>query len=205
MAEITVVVSTFGGMEWVKLAHERAIPSAEAEGVPVVHRHGLTLAKARNEGLRLVDTEWVVFLDADDELEPGYCEAMLRGTADVRGPMACYTKDGRWRMWRPRVAGHTHDCTADCLTEGNFVLVGAAVRTELLRRAGGWRDFPWAEDWDTWIRCWKAGATFELISDAIYRAHVRPDSRNRGATRQAKLAAHRAIYEANFGELANAA
>ena len=195
---MTIAVATFGDSEWAKLAFNRAIPSATAQGVPVVYRHEDNLADARNACLKMVPTEWVIFLDADDELEPGYVEAMGKGTADVRGPVARYIRGGRSNLWQPRVYGHSHDCGAECLSDGNWLLIGSAVRTSVLRAAGGWREFNWSEDWDTWIRCWKRGATFELISDAIYRAHVRPDSRNRGATQAAKQAAHEAIYEANF-------
>lgn len=78
-------------------------------------------------------------------------------------------------------------------------MIGAAIRTWMLRDVGGFRDFSWSEDWDVHLRLWKAGASFELIPDAIYRAWVRPDSRNRGATQAEKLAAHQAIHEANFG------
>jgi hypothetical protein len=42
-----------------------------------------------------------------------------------------------------------------------------------------------------------AGATIEPIYGAVYRAHVRPDSRNRAPSREAKLAAHQAIARAN--------
>lgn len=196
--DVTVAVCTFGAPQWEDLAFERAIPSAQ-EQAPTIHCHRADLQLARNAALNSVDTEWIVYLDADDELEPGYIEAMERGTADVRGPMARYVREGhRDRLWQPRVYGHQHDCTAECLREGNWLLIGSAVRTELLRKAGGWRDYPWSEDWSTWIRCWKAGGTFELISDAIYRAHVRPDSRNRGATQEAKNAAHDAIYRDEF-------
>ena len=198
--DVTVVIGTFGGPEWVKLAHDRAVPSAEGQA-SVIHRHGTTLAQARNEALALVETEWVIHLDADDELDPGYVEAMNRGSADVRGPMALYLRDGQERLWQPQVAGHTHECTAECLADGNWLLIGATVRTELIRRAGGWRDFAWSEDWSTWIRCWKAGGTFELIRDAIYRAHVRLDSRNRGADQKARNAAHWEIHRAEFPEL----
>lgn len=198
--EVTIAVATFGGVEWNRLAHERAIPSAEAQGVPVVHYHGRDLTDARNVALAKVKTEWVIFLDADDELEPGYVEAMAKGSADVRGPVALYVTAGHERRWQPRVYGHRHDCTAECLPEGNWLLIGSAVRTEMLREVGGFRDFPWSEDWDAWLRCYLAGASFELIPDAVYRAHVRPDSRNRGATQAEKDASHRAIYEANFGE-----
>jgi GT2 family glycosyltransferase len=201
--EVTVAVATYGDASWADLAQERAVPSAKAEGVPVVHWHGDDLADARNMALDHVDTEWVIHLDADDELEPGYVEAMARGTADVRAPLVRYMLGGRERnLWQPRVWNHRHDCTAACLKEGNWLVVGSAVRANMLRDVGGWREFPWSEDWDLWLRCWKVGADFELIPDAVYRAHVRHDSRNRAATRAEKLAAHHAIYEANFGEAA---
>lgn len=197
--DVTVAVGTYGDESWSWLAQTRAKPSALEQEVPVIHCHANSLAEARNQALREVNTEWVIHLDADDELEPGYVEAMLEGTADVRGPVARYMIDGRERnLWQPRVAGHRHTCGAACLRDGNWLIVGSMARVRILRRAGGWRDWDWSEDWDMWIRCWRAGATFELVKGAIYRAHVRQDSRNRSATQAAKLAAHRAIEAANF-------
>jgi hypothetical protein len=99
----------------------------------------------------------------------------------------------------PRVAGHTHThaCAAGCLTEGNWLVIGALARAELLRQIGGWRDWPVYEDWDLWLRCHLAGASIEAIPAAVYRAHVRPDSRNRAAPLEQRLTTHRAIEAAN--------
>jgi hypothetical protein len=168
--------------------------------VPIVRVHGDSLHGARNAALDQVATEWVCHLDADDELEAGYFDHMAAGTADVRAPAVRYVRPGRRSgpaPYVPRVAGHRHACTAECLPWGNWLIVGSLARTETLRAVGGWRDFPWSEDWDLWVRCWHAGATFEAIPDAVYRAHVRPDSRNRAPAAAEKLAAHRAIAEAN--------
>lgn len=199
--DVTVVVATYGDGAWIDLARERAIPSAKLAGAPVVHSHGPSLHEARNRGAATCSTEWLCFLDADDELSPDYFGQMEKGTADVRAPMALYIEKGRERLWQPRVAGHTHDCVAECLRDGNWLLVGSVVRRELFDAAGGWKDYPWSEDWSTWIRCWKAGGTFELVRDAVYRAHVRRDSRNRGATRKARLEAHWQIHREEFPEL----
>ena len=196
--DVTVVVATYGDLDcWGPLA-DRAIASV-APDVPIVRVHGDTLDGARNEGLDLVTTEWVCHLDADDELEAGYFESMSVGACDVRAPAVRYVRGGHLRMvpYVPRVAGHDHDCTADCLDFGNWLIVGSVARTELLRRVGGWRDFPWSEDWDLWVRCRHDGATFEAIPDAVYRAHVRSDSRNRAPARSEKLAAHQSIARAN--------
>jgi glycosyltransferase involved in cell wall biosynthesis len=196
--DVTVCVGTYGDPLWSELAGQ-AIRSAEAEGVPVVHCDGIDLADARNGALVSVRTEWVCFLDADDELEPGYLDAMSAGSADIRVPRVRYVTPKRTpKPISPRVAGHQHhDCSPDCLAFGNYIVIGAWAPTRLLRDVGGFRDFEWSEDWDLWVRCWQAGATIETIPDAVYRAHVRRDSRNRAPERAVKHAQHQAIARAN--------
>lgn len=176
-----IVVATFGEARWQELARHRAAPSAKEQG-RVILSHGQSLSEARNAGLSEVRSELCIFLDADDELEPGYVDAMEQGTADLRAPRVRYVRHGRPRQCGfPKVAGHRHDCTADCLEAGNWLVIGTAARTELLRKVGGFRDEPIYEDWSLWLRCYRAGATVEAIREAVYRAHVRPLSRNRGA------------------------
>lgn len=192
--DVTVVVATFGGDEWIDLAERRAIPSARCLGVPVLHSHGDTLHDARNAGLSDVQTEWVCHLDADDELEGGYFDAMSEATADLRAPAVRYIRNGTAAFpYVPRVSGHDHDCRAECLKDGNWLVVGTVARTELLRRVGGWRDFPWSEDWSLWLRCYLLGASAEAVPQAIYRAHARPDSRNRAPAREFKVRTHHEI------------
>lgn len=196
--DVTVVVATFGDDSWARLAVDRAVPSAEAEQVPVVHVHDRTLHEARNTGLATVTTEHVCFLDADDELEPGYFNHIASGTADIRVPSVRYVAGAATpRPIMPRVAGHVHDCSADCLPFGNWLVIGSVAPTELVRRVGGFADYPWSEDWDLWVRCWQAGATIEACPDAVYRAHVRRDSRNRGQACTVKHETHQAIARAN--------
>lgn len=195
--DASIVVATFGDPDWQALATRRAIPSALALGVPVIAVHDETLARARNAGLEQVQTEWVIHLDADDELTPGYLDAMANGTADLRAPAVEFVRLHQpCTPSVPRVWGHEHDCTGECLTEGNWLVVGAAVRTELARAVGGWEEWPVYEDWALWLRLWLAGATVEAIPDAVYRAHWRRDSRNRAPAQAFKHDIHRQIAEA---------
>ena len=195
--DVTVAVATFGAQSWHELALERAIPSARDQAA-VVHAHGRTLAEARNAALSEVETEWVIHLDADDELEKGYVEALSQGTADLRAPRVRYVRGSQTARPRfPRVAGHRHDCRAECLEDGNWLVIGTAVRAELVRRVGGWHEWPVYEDWDLFLRCYRAGASVEGVPGAVYRAHVRTDSRNRAPAIEEKNRVHHEIVAAN--------
>jgi hypothetical protein len=198
--DVTVITGTFGDDSWQLLARERAGASVPDE-VRWIHAHGDTIGQARNMALERVETEFVIGLDADDELPSmEYIDAMARGTADVRVPMMLYRRGRQARLWQPRVAGHDHhDCTVDCLEAGNWVPIGACARTGLLREVG-FHDFGWSEDWATWALAARAGATFELIRDAVYIAHVDPAGRNRGQDHAVRDAAHWQIHRAVWPE-----
>lgn len=193
--DVTILVSTFGERHWQLLARQRAIPSAERFDVPVVHVHGESLHEARNEAVARAETEWVCHLDADDQLEDGYFDAAAVSDADLRVPAVRYiTKRSPPAAYMPAVYGHNHFCEPECLREGNWLVVGTVARKELIESVGGWRDWPVYEDYDLWVRCWLAGATIEAVPGAVYRAHVRNDSRNRGTlTGEQKRAVHQSI------------
>lgn len=178
--DVTVGVATFGDDLWLQLGRDTAC-GAGAHGVPVIHTHAGSLADARNAILDTVTTEFVIYLDADDLLEPGYIDAMAAVDGDIRVPAVRYVTPDSPHLHPayPRVVGHHHDCDEACLTEGNWIVIGACARVELLRDVGGWEAWPIFEDWALWLRCWQAGCRIERAPDAVYQALVQSDSRNR--------------------------
>jgi glycosyltransferase involved in cell wall biosynthesis len=197
VAGVTIAVATFGADHWRQVAEQHALPSAYATGAPVVYAHGASIHGARNACLDQVKTEHVIYLDADDELESGYLDAMATVDADIRVPVVRYvTNPNRLPApSMPKVVGHHHSCSAECLPCGNWIVIGAMARTKLLRDVGGWRDFGW-EDWDLWLRCHLAGATIKPASGAVYRANVHPNSRGRYTAEESRRH-HLAVAEAN--------
>lgn len=194
---VAVIIATCGDQKWAELAYERAYPSVlgpqgntpgSAREIVMKHCPELTVAQARNVAARFATADWLCFLDADDELEPGYLDAMARsndgwvypalvtGWETVPPPLlvpllrrvhegnlasawASYPNKGRW----PQV---------------NECVIGTLVHRRLFEEVGGFRDrtddgteIAMYEDWDLWLRCWDAGAAL-VYTDAIYREHV---------------------------------
>lgn len=165
----SVVVATFGAPEWAELARARAIPSACAEGpLEVIVEHGTTLAEARNRGAARARGEWLVFLDADDELEPGYLEAIASASGDLRAPAVRYVTVGE-------PAPDPLLFTGRNIARVNPCVIGTALRRDLFDQAGGFWTEPVWEDWSLFRRAWLLGAQIEHVPGAVYRVNVNPD------------------------------
>lgn len=170
----SVIVATYGDERWADLAHERAAPSAERQGCEVVLHHGPSLHEARNMGASLATGDRLIFLDADDELEPGCVDALLHNAQpdELRAPAVRYVGAGA-PLDNPPVAFDDRD-----IRRLNPCVIGTAVDRDLFCDVGGFHDWPVYEDWELWLRCVKAGAEIVHVPDAVYRAHVNPDGRN---------------------------
>lgn len=177
--DVTIVIATFGEQKWQDLANERAVPSTVRQTMPptrCIYVHDETLAGARNKGAEQADTEWLIFLDADDELAPDYIEQMDRKTkmspgADIFVPAVQYVHPDHED--EPRMLGPFD------LRTMNYIVIGAPVRKRVFDAVGGfWDERAW-EDWSLWLRCEHLGAELVSAPRAVYRAYVNHISRNR--------------------------
>ncbi len=226
--DVTVIVATFGDARWERLAQERAVPSALREVAPdrvvQVHDPHGSLAEVRNMGADLARSEWLCFLDADDEIEPGYMAAMAAAAPVCPGfDYTCPCQDGdachyaEPDPFSPRVPpllvpavryvdGSGRPGRARVLNDGrplhviNRAVVGTLVHRALFAEAGGFDPrWPIYEDWALWLRCETLGAPLVDVPGAVYRAHRRPGSRNAGPEARATYDAIRAEEHAARG------
>lgn len=187
---VSVLVCAHGADAWRELAWSRAYPSAAAQGaheVIVEYERDSTLAAVRNQAADHATGDWLCFLDADDELDPGYVEEMV-------------AEMGRWNLRRrgdlvynplllaPAVqyvhAGVEHGPAvvpnAGRWPDLNECVIGTLVPRHLFLAAGGFRELPSLEDYDLWLRCAISRAWIQHVPGAVYRAHVNPaGGRNR--------------------------
>ena len=172
---VAVVIPIYGDTDfWERMAinAHRSCEDQTFMNFQLVYSKGENITECRNKALENVNTEYLIFLDADDELHPTYIEEMLKGNADIRVPS----------VHRHYENGHldtdqTHYQPKDLMT-GNYIVVSAMIRTSLFKQLGGFHDYDTLEDWDLWLRAEEAGATFEQIPNAILKVNKRLGSRN---------------------------
>lgn len=179
MESCSILICSFGSQWWRDLATERALPSALAQGdheIILSHDPDPTanLGQLRNRAALATRSEYLCFLDADDELEPGYIAAMMEGTSAVLRPKVRVLCEGPNETPMPE----PFEVDPRPILEGNYVIVGAPIRRDLFLGVGGFSDDDYCEDWVLFIKAWIAGAKFDLVPKAVYRQNWRRGSRN---------------------------
>ena len=165
---ITVVIPTIAGREQ---QLECAAASVEAQTLwPAkvlveldIDRQGA--AATRNRMLERVDTEWVAFLDDDDEFKPNHLRACMRH-AGLTGAAVVYPGYNTIGPDPLGCFGMTFD--GDLLRGRNYIPVTTLCRTDLVRKVGGFQPHPDengdpCEDWGLWLALLDAGAVFSHL------------------------------------------
>lgn len=185
MIDVTIVVATCGDETWLNMGNEAAV-NAESLGVKVlrVHIPAATVSQARNAGLWQVKTEYVIFLDADDQLDIDYFEnvdlkADVTATAIQYSPAIGPQIPRVWLHEHQGYKPHDGPCAGQCLVDGNYIHIGAFIRVSAARAVGGFREYPVYEDWALYLAMQQNGATFDTHYSSVYHASVRQNDNHR--------------------------
>ena len=177
----TVIVPTIPGRE---AELDRALNSINGtDRVIIWHdtkREGA--AVSRNRALEKVDSEWVAFLDDDDELKPNHLRACARNAALTGADLVYpwFDCDGEDKIG---MFGVPFDPVL--LRKRNYIPVTVLVRTELVRKVGGLQEHPDdngdpCEDWGLWLALLDAGAVFSHLPQRTWIWHNGAGTRGRG-------------------------
>lgn len=187
MNKITVIVATFGSAEWEDRGATLAASFSDRtdgdhpDEIAVWHEENGTLADARNKSAALTTNGWLCFLDADDQLAPGYFREMRR-VIDLASdeydvpllvPAVQYVENGK-PVGRAEIPSWHRS-----LIDVNCAVIGTLIPRHLFLEVGGFRDdLQSLEDWALWLRCVRAGACMVPVTRAVYMATRNEGSRN---------------------------
>lgn len=150
------------------------------------------LSAARNTGMELARHEWVLFLDADDELEPQAVTELVRALVNsanqpvVVGSMGrMIDANGDWLSpASSRATGEVGIFTAhDFVLRNRFAPIVLADRKMLLSLGGFDPALKASEDRDMWIRAATAGPVL-MLKSVLHRKRDHGTNMSRHAVRQ---------------------
>lgn len=165
MPEVTVVIPV---AHYHEALAERAVASCQAQTerpaiVLVKDRAGRGAGWARNRGVELVQTPYVVFLDADDALHPAFCERTL---AHIQPGHYVYTD------WLDEDGKHYTAPQTPWDLAGNWHVITTLLHTDDVRRVGGFDEtLPGAEDTYLYWALTRSGVCATRLGEALFTYH----------------------------------
>ena len=156
-----------------------AARTAESDGrFVVVRRPPRGIAATLNDGLARCAAPFVARMDADDVMEPERLAQQVgflrdRPGVDVVSCRVAFFGDvsenlAAYERWMNSLMTH-EEIVRDVFVESPLAHPSVTMRNESLRRLGGWRDLDYPEDYDLWLRAWRAGWTFAKLPDTLVR------------------------------------
>lgn len=188
--------------------------------IAVVQEPQAGASRARNRGLREVETEWVYFFDSDDDMDVSFVSDITQALPTVSSQIVftpVCQEFKRHRMTRPYIVGGG---AAEQILSSMFSTVTLIFRTAWLRKLGGWDEqlTTW-DDWELGIRAlinkpavdWmtrrayhlihvhaesQTGASFTQTLDATLTAmrHAADDIASAPLSTQEQMRCQRALY-----------
>ncbi len=160
----------------------RAVRSVWAQKLPAaelhipVDRQREGAAATRNRGLAAVQSEWVAFLDSDDQFLPQHLDRLAACAVEQQADMVYpwFETSG----WSDPLGRFRRPFDPVALRAANYIPVTVLVRTELLRSVGGfqYRFDPAAqatfEDWGAWLALVDAGARIVHLPERTWRWYM---------------------------------
>ena len=136
------------------------------------------LARAKNAGLERINTEYVAFLDADDEYLPGKLEKQMNfvenNSVDFLGTLATIkdVRKGTLKFFPSGISVgeyETHEQICNIIGHENVMTHGSMlIRKKALDELGGYKDVRGKEDWDLWKRAMSSGYKFYQLQERLY-------------------------------------
>ena len=213
-ADIRVVVVNDGSTDGTTpRACDALLETFDPELVRVIHQDNTGLPGARNRGARDADTDYLVFLDADDTIAPDFVSKLAAAIADAAPDSDrvshAYCQEtltdrahGTWRV---------PEWDAELLLITNLHPVTCLVRRHAFEAVGGF-DATMTdgyEDWEFWVRLSDHGYRGVRVAEPLFfwRRHSQDTMIHDAVTRHDQLYAqiidrHRELYDARFEAIA---
>lgn len=135
------------------------------------------ISRVRNEGLRRARGEFIVFLDADDALDPHYLEKTLEAWTLAPTPKPAFVYTQRSNLESPSDVSRHPPFDRDRLKFGNYIMASALLQAGPAREVGYDPAFVHGlEDYDFYLGLVEKGYAGLLLDLPLIRVRLHPSS-----------------------------
>ena len=171
--------------------------------VKVYQQSNSGVCKARNFGLSVADSYWVVFFDPDDIMSLDFCDEARKllavaPTLDIICGTVRVIRDETVHDWVPGPFDPKFFAYA------NRIPMGSLVRKDFFEQIGGYREsfnVLGSEDWDLWSRAVAYGARIGRINGYSYDYYVDTNGTSRSSLTDRNHVVQRKIIRSTYDEI----
>lgn len=165
-----------------------AIINKFGDKITVVDQNNRGIIKTKNIGLGMAKSDWVVFLDADDEMRPNFLESLYsaarQSNADIVYSAMQFFGHEDGVFWSRPYSRYS-------LLKGNYITNSSLMRRDAVVAVDGYKEamhFGF-EDWELYISLAENNKKFKYVREPLllYRRHP-GTSRDKEAKKKLKLA-----------------
>ncbi len=143
----------------------REIDRVRDPRIRVLERPAGGIVAALGTAREASDAPWIARMDGDDLAHRDRLALQVQLDADVVATrVRCGGGAGmrRYVAWQNTLVTH-EEIVGGLFIESPLAHPSVLLRREAFERAGGYREGAWAEDYDLWLRLWRAGARFAKV------------------------------------------
>ncbi|MBQ21014.1 MAG: hypothetical protein CMD31_09690 [Flavobacteriales bacterium] len=149
----------------------------EQQGLFVLNQENQGLAKARNNGIKLAEGEYILPLDADNKIRHNYISESIKLLERDENIDVVYGNKQHFGEENKLVNVPDFDFTLLCTK--NYIDACAVYRKSIWNKVSGYDEnmpIMGYEDWDFWLRIALQGAKFYHINEVTFDYRVRSNS-----------------------------
>lgn len=153
------------------------IDALVAKGLHVLRQENKGLAAARNAGIRASSGKYILPLDADNRIRPGYIDHGIR-ILDQHPEIGVVYGDAQ-RFGTQTDRWHVGPFSKESLLNTNFIDACAVFRRTVWEQNGGYdgaMPVQGLEDWDFWVGALEHGWEFAYVPEVLFDYRKSADS-----------------------------